>query len=174
MAGSSELRLPSDSKKIQLQKKADWNQERSSTDADFYTIGHASRTLPDIVEILVQAEVASVIDVRRDTVSRHKPDFAKRNLEPALQAVGIDYHHKPELGVPREIRGLTVGQADRTAMWEWYDANVVGEFRSHLDVFFDKITQPVALLCLEIDPTACHRHRLALALEQSGLRGYDL
>jgi hypothetical protein len=29
-------------------------------------------------------------------------------------------------------------------------------------------------MCTELDPQECHRHRLCLALEHMGLRGFDL
>jgi hypothetical protein len=30
------------------------------------------------------------------------------------------------------------------------------------------------MMCMEADPVECHRHRLFLALEKQGLRGFDL
>ena len=39
---------------------------------------------------------------------------------------------------------------------------------------FGVADHPVAFMCVELDPTACHRHRLSLALEEQGLRGFDL
>jgi hypothetical protein len=35
-------------------------------------------------------------------------------------------------------------------------------------------TTPVAMMCMECDPTECHRHRIFIALEEQGLRGFDL
>ena len=33
---------------------------------------------------------------------------------------------------------------------------------------------PLALMCVELDPHECHRHRLCLALERAGYRSFDL
>ena len=169
-----ELKLPTDSITVQVSKKAEWNEVRSLEEADFFTIGYASRTLADFVAALKSAGVSTVVDVRQFAVSMYKPDFSKRNLQTALEAEGIEYVHLPEMGVPREIRGLALGQPDRDRIWEWYDANVAVEYRRNLHTFFNGAEHPVAFLCVELDPTSCHRHRLALALEDHGLRGYDL
>ena len=169
-----ELKLPSEPRAAQVNKKLAWNRERSADDADFYTIGYASRALPEFIEALKSTSVSSVVDVRQYPVSMYKPDFSKRNLHAALEHAGIGYLHLPELGVPRDVRSLSIGQADREGMWAWYDANVVEDFARNLHTFFNLAEHPIALLCVELDPTSCHRHRLALALERSGLRGYDL
>jgi hypothetical protein len=41
-------------------------------------------------------------------------------------------------------------------------------------MFMNGFEHPVALMCTEIDPHECHRHRLSLALEGMGLNGFDL
>lgn len=54
-------------------------------------------------------------------------------------------------------------------------ANVIAKLPDgNLDGVIKALKQPAAFMCSEYDPTACHRHRLFLALERTGLRGYDL
>lgn len=72
--------------------------------------------------------------------------------------------------MPCEVRVQAIETGTREAIWSWYDENVTFS----LDSFFNVADHPIALLCVEIDPTSCHRHRLALSLERSGLHGYDL
>jgi uncharacterized protein (DUF488 family) len=170
LARVGELHLPSASVKIQAARKNEWNEERSAQDADFFTISYAGRSLGDFISALKDAHISTVIDVRQYPVSMYKPDFSKRNLEASLVGAGIGYWHMPALGVPREVRVRAVETGSRDAIWEWYDDNVVFNLHS----FFNVAEHPIAMLCVELDPFSCHRHRLALSLERSGLRSYDL
>lgn len=172
MTRSNEPRLPAASLKTQLRRKSEWNAQRSPKDADFFTAGYSGRSLTELLVELKAAGVLNLVDIRRNPVSRHKPAFSKKNLEAGLFAEGIAYLHLRQLGVPREIRDLAVQNRSRDTIWDWYDANVI----ESLDVLelLRQVESPLAFLCTELDPTSCHRHRLALALEQLGLRGYDL
>lgn len=169
------LPLPTDPISVQLKNKAAWNDERSQAYADFYTLSYSGRTIKEVLHTLKSAGVATVVDVRHMPVSMYKPDFSKSNFERHLRTNGLHYSHLPYLGIPREIRSLALGKPDRSALWEWYDHNVVEQFIGrNLHFFFNFADHPVALMCLEADPTACHRHRLCLALERLGLKGFDL
>lgn len=172
MALRPELKLPTEPLRVQQQRKAAWNEYRDRESADFFTIGYTKRTIESFVAVLVDAGVSTVIDVRHTPVSMYKPDFSKTNLAQHLAAAGIAYVHLRHLGVPRDIRGRAAVTGSRAAIWEWYDDHVIP--RLSLYYFFNSATHPVALLCTELDPTACHRHRLALSLEARGLRGFDL
>lgn len=169
------LALPTDPVSVQLQNKARWNETRSQESADFYTISYAGRTIGDMLQRLQSAGVATLIDVRHAPVSMYKPDFSKTNLQRHLETVGVRYLHLPHLGIPREIRSLAIGKENRDDLWEWYDRCVVGQFiGNNLHYFLNVADYPVALMCMEADPTSCHRHRLGLALERLGLKGFDL
>jgi uncharacterized protein (DUF488 family) len=171
----AELRMPTESRAVQESNKQAWNESRSVDDADFYTVGYSGREIDGFVALLVAAGVRSLLDIRFTPVSMYKPDFSKRNLERALAEHGIEYIHEPALGVPRDIRGRAVGKANRDTIWLWYDDEVVPRFASrNLHWFFNSIEHPVALMCTEIDPTSCHRHRLALAFGKQGLKFFDL
>lgn len=172
---SADLKLPADSPKVQAAKKQAWNTPRSIDESDFYTVGYSGRTIDTFIDALEQAGIVTLIDIRHTPVSRYKPDFSKRNLERHLAGHGIEYLHCPDLGVPRDIRSRTVNRSGREAIWEWYDEHVVPTVASrNLHWFFNSAAHPVALMCTEIDPTACHRHRLALAWGRQGLRFFDL
>ena len=169
------LRLPTTSQRSQLFNKQAWNGTRSLGTADFYTIGYSGRDTPAFITALVQAEIATVVDVRCNAVSMYKPDFTKRNLERLLAEYDIEYLHRSELGVPREIRARAMETGTRDVIWQWYDTLVIPKFTARrLDFFLNFADHPVALMCTEMDPTACHRHRLAIALERLRLRSYDL
>jgi len=169
------LPLPSDSMSIQLKNKVAWNDERSHEHADFFTLSYAGRTIEQLVDVLRSAGVITLMDIRHMPVSMYKPEFSKANLQRHLEINGFHYVHFPHLGIPREIRSLAIGKDNRHDLWEWYDRHVVDRFiGQNLHYFLNSVDHPVALMCVEADPTACHRHRLSLALERLGLRGFDL
>ena len=169
------LTLPSAPKGVQLRRRACWNDSRSPTDADFFTFGYSGRSTEEILAALVQAGVSTVVDIRHTPLSMYKPDFSKRNLKRIVESHGLSYLHLRWLGVPREIRARAAKTSDLTVIWDWYDSEVVATFLGrNLHRFFNFADHPVALMCVEIDPESCHRHRLFQALEDRGLHGFDL
>lgn len=104
----------------------------------------------------------------------YRPELSKSNLQRALEQLGIAYFHLREWGVPREVRAKAVETGTRETIWQWYDEKVVEtHFQNNLHRFLN-FGYPVAMLCMECDPTECHRHRISMALEDQGLQGFDL
>jgi uncharacterized protein (DUF488 family) len=168
------LQLPADTALAQSRNRALWNDGRTAEEADFYTFGYSGRSTDEIFEAIEQAGVSTVLDVRFTPLSMYKPDFSKTNLRDILATRGLGYLHLPDLGVPRDIRAKAISSGDRAVIWEWYDQEIVPRFLGNLHRFFNIADHPVALMCVEIDPRACHRHRLFQGLEDLGLYGYDL
>lgn len=167
--------LPSDPVRVQLDKRAIWNDGRSMQDADFFTFGYTGRPTEEVLDLLKTAGVATVVDIRFSPVSMYKPDFSKSNLRRIVETHGLSYVHLPELGVPKGVRTQAAERGTREIIWEWYDEHVVSQYvGSNLHFFLNFAEHPMALMCVEIDPRACHRHRLFQALEDLGLRGFDL
>ncbi len=123
--------------------------------------------------MLVKYGVKTVIDVRQNPISMYRPELSKSNLAQTLQEHEICYSHLPELGVPRDIRAKAIESGSRDVIWAWYDSHVVA-CSLNLHFFLNGFEHPVALMCTEIDPHECHRHRLSLALEHMGLNSFDL
>ncbi len=172
---SSVLKLPEKTKDEQKQSKLSWNSEHCTSAPDFYTIGYSGRTINDFIDVLRNAGVATLVDIRFAPVSRFKPEFSKNNLKRSLENNGIAYLHRPDWGVPRDIRAFSIGKQTREDIWIWYDANILPNVaKRNLDEFFNSMEHPVAFMCVEYDPTECHRHRLFLGLERLGLIGCDL
>jgi len=173
---TSILKLPEKTKDEQRQSKISWNTEHcTSSTPDFYTIGYSGRSINDVIGIFRNAEVATVVDIRFAPVSRFKPEFSKNNLKKSLEENGINYLHKPDWGVPRDIRAFSIGKQTRNDIWAWYDTNVLPEIiKKNLDDFFNSMEHPIAMMCVEYDPTECHRHRIFLGLERLGFIGCDL
>jgi uncharacterized protein (DUF488 family) len=169
------LNLPTASVKQQFENKGVWNDARSAEDADFFTIGYSGRKTAEIILALKSHGVRTLVDIRQNPVSMYRPELSKNNLARLLEQNGIGYAHLPELGVPRDIRAKAIETGTRDVIWEWYDENVVTSFLgNNLHMFLNIFEHPIALMCTEIAPQECHRHRLSLALEQMGMRGFDL
>ena len=174
MPRANQLTLPSNPPKKQAENRAAWNEARSLNAADFYTVGYTGRKTEQIIEALVDAGVKTLIDIRQNAVSMYRPDLSKNNLSMLLAEHGLQYVHAPELGVPRDIRARAISSGTRDVIWRWYDEHVAEPYGSNLHHFLNSVEHPAALMCAEADPTECHRHRLCVALEDQGLRSFDL
>ncbi len=168
------LKLPSRKPRERIESKALWNEGRSSDGADFYTIGYEGRSTDDLIAALTGAGVRTLIDVRYTPLSMYRPELSKTNFRKLIETAGMTYLHCQELGVPKDIRAKAIDTGTRDTIWDWYDSNVVHEHFNFNLHWFLNLEHPAALMCVEYDPEECHRHRIALALEKNGLRGYDL
>jgi uncharacterized protein (DUF488 family) len=175
MPQANRLKLPSLPAKQQIENKALWNDQRSPETADFFTVGYTGRKTEEVISALKAHGVRTLVDIRQNPVSMYRPDLSKSNLSKTVEDQGMHYAHLPQLGVPRDIRAKAIETGNREVIWAWYDANVVTSFLGrNLHLFLNGFEHPVALMCTEIDPHECHRHRLSLALEQMGMKGFDL
>jgi uncharacterized protein (DUF488 family) len=168
------LKLPTRKPRERAESKALWNEGRSVDQADFYTVGYEGRTTDDLIAALTDAGVRTLVDVRFTPLSMYRPDLSKTNFQKRIERAGMVYLHAQECGVPKDIRAKAMATGSRDTIWNWYDANVVNryfEFNLH---WFMNLEHPTAMMCVEHDPEECHRHRIAIALEKNGLRGYDL
>jgi ParB family chromosome partitioning protein len=167
------IELPEEPIEIQIFNKIMWNLQRIG-EYDFYTIGFAKRTPDQFLQLLKAKGIKTLVDVRFNPVSMFKPEFNKDNLSRILKQNNIKYVHYPELGVPEDIREKLAKTGDYEWFFKWYDENVVQK-RLAESVDLESLSYPIAIMCVELDPTKCHRHRIALWLEKvKGLRGYDL
>lgn len=169
------LRLPEKTMLGQKQSKISWNSEHGTLEPDFYTIGYSGRGIDNFIDLLKSASIMTLVDIRFSPVSRFKPEYSKKNLKKSLETNGISYVHRPDWGVPRDIRAFSIGKQTRDDIWAWYDLNILPNIiKKNLDEFFNSMEHPIALMCVEYDPTECHRHRLFLGFERLGLQGCDL
>ena len=148
-----------------------WNRERIDGKFDFFTTHYSGKDLDTFLETLKANGVRTLIDVRDTPFSQFRPEFNKESISKSLQAKGISYEHHPELGVPKEQRERLAKTENWSALFEWYDKNVIPKLNA---VANGKERKPIAFMCVEKDPTKCHRHRIALALEKTGSKSLDL
>lgn len=130
-----------------------------------YTIGYEGRSLENYLNRLLDAQVSTLCDVRRNPLSR-KFGFSKSTLARACLEVGIRYEHFPELGIASERRRNVVTEADREALFEEYARDAIPQAQAALariGAWLEDGTR-LAVTCYEAEPAECHRSRLAEAL----------
>lgn len=141
--------------------------------ACFLTIGHSNRPLDELVEMLRDAQVSLLIDVRTFPRSRANPIFNIDTLPNDLAEVQIGYRHCPALG---GRRGKQPGVNEGTnALWRVqsfhnYADYAMGDefsaaFRRLIDLGRD---QRLALMCSEAVWWRCHRRIITDYLLMAG------
>ncbi len=121
-----------------------------------FTVGHSTRTLEELAEVLKAHGVEQVVDVRRFPTSRRMPWFTREHLARTLPALGIAYHWLGDL-----LGGYRKGG---------YEAYMqTPAFREGLQRLEHLALQrPTAVMCAELLWFRCHRRFLADALCRRG------
>lgn len=142
-------------------------------DPGLLTIGYEGKCLEEYLNLLIQAGVTILCDVRRNPLSR-KYGFSKGTLSKACDGVGIRYEHVPELGIASDQRRNLKTQNDYDVLFTMYVRTTL----PHQQISLSRIRQwvaddrhRVALTCFEQLPTQCHRHCVAEALEHNESHG---
>src|ERR1700739_760609 len=66
--------------------------------ATLYTIGHSTRSLDELIAVLQNHSIQTLVDIRAFPVSRRLPHFNRESLESGLAAAGIRYVWMKALG----------------------------------------------------------------------------
>ncbi len=74
----------------------------SSSEKIIFSIGHSTRTLNELIEMLQSFSVEVLVDIRSYPGSRRYPHFNKENLIIELPQNSISYIHLPSLGGRRK------------------------------------------------------------------------
>ena len=139
--------------------------------ARIYALGHSTRPIGELVELLRSHGVRTLADVRTVPRSRHNPQFERDALSRSLAQAGIEYEHLKELGGLRRPRRDSVNAAWRNAGFRGYaDHMATDEFAAGLQALRALVKRgPVAVMCAEAVPWRCHRSLLADALFARGV-----
>lgn len=137
-----------------------------------YTVGHSTRGIEELVELLEENGVRLLVDVRRYPVSRRYPHFTGAALAASLAGAGIAYRHERDLGGHREPRPGSPNTALRAAAFRGYaDHMATSAFRAALARLEEEaVFRRTVILCAEADPQRCHRQLVADALVARGIR----
>ncbi len=140
-----------------------------------YTIGHSSRSLEELLEMLEAWKIRLLDDVRSLPGSRKFPQFNRESLETALPERGIEYLHLKSLGGLRKKQvAESINQAWENAAFRNYaDHMQTEEFQAGLNELVDAAERKrTAIMCAEAVPWRCHRQLISDALV--GLRQIDV
>lgn len=137
-----------------------------------YTVGHSTRTLEELVEILREAGVRELVDVRTVPRSRRHPQFDRDALARELPGSGLSYHHEKALGGFRRPRPESPnGGWDNDAFQGYADHMADPDFADGLErVEALARKRPTAVMCAEAQWWRCHRRLIADALTVRGWR----
>jgi uncharacterized protein (DUF488 family) len=121
-----------------------------------YTIGYGGRTMQDLVGLLTNAGVRSVVDVRLRPDRSNMGMFTKartadKGIERSLRDAGLEYYSFIELG--NLFMELPEWREPYEKLWE-----------SAGELLMPRLAQapaPYCLLCAEKRPAECHRSIIA-------------
>jgi uncharacterized protein (DUF488 family) len=136
-----------------------------------YTVGHSTRSLDELVEMLKAHGVAGVADVRRFAGSRRLPHFNAEHLAAELPRRGLAYLPCPLLGGRRKSEpGSSENAGWRNASFRAYaDYMQTPPFAKALERLTERAREaPLAMMCAEAVPWRCHRSLIADALIARG------
>ena len=135
------------------------------------TAGHGTRPLAELVELLREANVTCLVDVRRYPGSRRNPQFNREALREGVEAAGLEYRHEVELGgrlsgEPGEERFACL----RVAAFRSYAARMAApEWQQALARSLE--AERPCFLCAETPWWRCHRRLIA---ELLAARGHEI
>lgn len=136
-----------------------------------FTIGHSTRSVAELIELLGEAAADLVADVRAFPRSRTNPQFNAQALEEALAPAGIAYRCLPALGGRRHGgKGLSPNMLWRNESFRAYaDYAGTAEFRAGLGELCALAGEHrCAIMCAEAVWWRCHRRIIADYLLASG------
>lgn len=126
-----------------------------------FTIGYQGRDGDEIVELLLEAGIEHLADIRAKPLSRN-PDFRAGPLRRRCEAAGIEYGSWQSLGTPDPIRARVKATRDCATFHRDVRENAIESMGAALDEMAALArSKRVALLCLERAHDECHRADIA-------------
>jgi uncharacterized protein (DUF488 family) len=135
-----------------------------------WSIGHSTRSIAELTDLLRAHEIALLVDVRTIPRSRYNPQFNADTLAKSLKEAGLVYLHMPALGGLRKPGKDSMNIGWRNDSFRGYaDYMQTGEFWQALEELIRHGRQgPTAIMCAEAVPWRCHRSLIADALVSRG------
>jgi uncharacterized protein (DUF488 family) len=136
--------------------------------APVFTIGHGVRPIEELVAMLGEAGVETLVDVRRFPGSRRNPQYNQQPLREVLARAGVLYRHAVELGGRlRNEPGEEKFACLRVAAFRSYAARMgTPDWQAALS---RELAQPSpCFMCAETPWQRCHRRLIAELLTARG------
>lgn len=132
----------------------------------FFTIGHSTRSLEELIELLKGARIDLLADIRTVPRSRTNPQFNQDTLAEALRTSGISYEHIAALGglrgksrsAPQNVNGFWKNDS----FHNYADYALSEPFHAGLEHLLDEgRRRRCAVMCSEAVWWRCHRRIVA-------------
>ncbi|HVM12573.1 MAG TPA: DUF488 domain-containing protein [Actinomycetota bacterium] len=136
-----------------------------------YTVGHSTHGIDAFIDLVRQAGLRHVVDVRVVPASRRHPHFARDALERALASAGLGYTWEGEaLGGFRKAPPGSRHTALRNDSFRGYAEHMgTVAFRSALGRVLERAAEePTTVMCAEAVWWRCHRGLIADAVVAQG------
>jgi uncharacterized protein (DUF488 family) len=135
------------------------------------TIGHSTRTIEKLIEMLRGHRIEILIDIRTIPKSRRYPHFNQDSLCNSLPEAGIEYRHLKSLGGLRHADRDSCNTGWKNPSFRGFaDYMQTDEFATALDELIELAHQKrIAIMCAEGNPYRCHRSLVADALTVRGV-----
>lgn len=135
-----------------------------------WTIGHSTRSLDDLVEMLHSFQIEMLVDIRSFPGSRRYPHFNKEALEISLPQNNIQYIHLKMLGGRRKVNPNSKNTTWRHIAFRGYaDYMETDDFKKgieELEAIAEK--KCTAYMCSEAVWWRCHRSMVSDYLKSRG------
>jgi len=134
--------------------------ERKVADPAIYTAGYEGLQIDGFLDLLVQAGIRRLLDVRNNPVAR-RYGFHKSTLSRLCGYLDIEYIHFPELGIVSEARQNLNESSDYSKLFEFYERTILPTQTDAVGrVAASMLEEPGVLVCMEAEACRCHRSRL--------------
>ena len=135
-----------------------------------WSVGHGTRPVEELLDVLREAGIEVLADVRSAPGSRRHPQFGQSALAGSLGGAGIEYVHLRGLGGRREARPDSPHVALKVDAFRGYadhmtSAEFAKDYASLVSIARERAT---AFMCAETLWWRCHRRMLSDRLAADG------
>ncbi|MDQ2753212.1 MAG: DUF488 domain-containing protein [Bacteroidota bacterium] len=144
--------------------------ENEMNQKTIWAIGHSTRTLEELIEVLQSFKIKAVADIRSYPGSRRYPHFNKEALEVSLPSNNVLYFHIKDLGGRRKTNTDSKNTAWHHPAFRGYaDYMETDLFKEGIQAL-EKIAmqQRTAYMCSEALWWRCHRSMVSDFLKVEG------
>lgn len=141
-----------------------------------YSIGHSTRSIEVLINMLKSHNITMLVDVRTAPGSRRNPQYNKENLQASIEQAGIRYVYMEGLGGFRKCCADSINTGWRNLSFRGYaDYMQTDSFDVNINILLEYISQyRVAYLCAEAVPWRCHRSLISDALLVRNVKVHDI